>query len=256
MGVRSQIQFDIQIGAENSLDSLLFSRAIQELLDTMDNQVSQSGTLSPSEVKVIDKGDITNIRFAYVEGDGDLSAFFDGIAATTAVVTGVGGAYPTGFAGGETLDLEIDGVAFTTTFDDADEPLSAVFARINSAAGLAGIPGLVASDSGGELRLTSNLEGVASEVKVVAASAGVAAILGLAVPTTVNGVDPTPAMSPFTLKQMGDTSNPSAVDTLKAYLLVTINSTGLTLTNPSSTDAVRYRLLLLGDLVDPADADC
>ncbi len=291
---------------------------------------------------------------------------------------GAGGAYPTGFLGGEYLDLEIDGVAFRTVFLVADQTLADVVNRINAAAAFAGLNGAVASDSGGELRLTSLITGIASIVNVVGwntgstpavgsitavakasladgetftlddgvnpavtfefdlAGDGVTAgnvaivvtadttaidiadrmvrvinqqtnldltatnvngtaalvtitndtdgiagnvstwayvggaggfvivqpiggtasnVLGLTV-ASVAGVDPTPAQSPMTLKQMGDTSNESAVESLKAFLLATVETASVTLVNPSATDTVRYRVLLLGDLVDPATLDC
>jgi len=377
MGVRSKIGFDIQVGAENSLDNLVFGRAIEEALDTMDKHVSLTDDLAASETLVLDKGGITTIRFIYIEGDGDINVFLGGGAATTALVTGVGGAFPTGFVGGEWLDLEIDGVAFRTTFLVTDSTLADVVNRINAAAAFAGLSGLVASDSAGELRLTSLTTGTASIVNVVAwqtgstpavgsmtattaaltldtetftlddgvnppvvfefdkgggvtagnvavdittdataidvadrmirvinqtllldltaanangttalvtitndtdgpagnvttwadtvADAGFVVVqpvggtasnvLGLTAASTA-GIDPTPAQSPMVLKQMGDTSNPSAVETLKAFLLVTAETTSVTLVNPNPTTPVRYRALLLGDLVDPATLDC
>ncbi len=376
MGVRSKIGYDIQVGAENSLDSLLFQRAVEETVDTMDKESSFSDVLAASETLVVDKGGITTIRFIFVEGDGDINVFLGGAAATTAVVTAIGAGYPTGFVGGETLDLEIDSVAFRTTFLAADQTLADVINRINAAAAFAGLSGLVASDFGGQLRLTSTTTGTASIVQVVAQDTGgtpasgsiiaiakaslvdgetftlddgvnpavtfefdddasVAAgniavdistdtsaievadrmvrvinqqtnldltgfngggtvalvtlindtdgtqgnvttwaesvtdagfvvtqplggtslnLLGVTV-ATVTGLDPTPNQSPMKLKQMGDTSNPSAVESLKSYLLVTAETTVVTLVNPSTTDAVRFRVLLLGDLVDPV-LDC
>jgi len=41
-----------------------------------------------------------------------------------------------------------------------------------------------------------------------------------------------------------------------AFLLVTAETTSVTLVNPNPTMPVRYRALLLGDLVDPATLDC
>lgn len=376
MGVRSNISYEIQVGAENSLDSLLFQRAIEETVDTMDKESSFSDVLAASETLVVDKGGITTIRFIYVEGDGDINVFLGGAAATTAVVTAIGAGYPTGFAGGETLDLEIDSVAFRTTFLVADQALTDVINRINAAAAFAGLSGLVASDFGGQLRLTSTTTGTASIVEIVAQDTGgtpasgsiiaipkaslvdgetftlddgvnpvvtfefdddasVAAgniavdistdtsaievadrmvrvinqqtnldltafnaggtvalvtiindtdgtqgnvttwaksvgdggfvvtqplggtslnLLGVTV-GTATGLDPTPNQSPMKLRQMGDTSNPSAVESLKSFLLVTAETTVVTLVNPSTTDAVRFRVLLLGDLVDPV-LDC
>lgn len=250
MGVRTQVEVSIKAGLDNSLDSgsLVFDRSLSELEDTLDKAVTHANeVLEASEANVsIGKGDIDNIRLVYVEADGDLDVFLGGVAATTAVIQAAGATYPTGFAGGETLDLLIDGVAVDVTFDVADQTLADVINRINSRAAFLGLDGLVASDVGGQLRLASKLTGSLSQVQVVAGSGTVLADLGLpAAGTEVLGSDPTPGTSAILLR-------PTATGG-KGWLLVKTNTTSVIITNPSTTASVRYSIQLAGDVVDPPD---
>jgi len=255
MGTRSLVEILFQLGENNSLKagSLVADVSLAEQVDTLDKALSTSGILAASEVNTtIDKGDISTIRLLYIEADNDVNVFLGGIAATTAVLTAVGGVYPTLYAGGETLDLDIDGVPFTTTFDVADQALADVINRINAAAAFAGLDGLVASISGGQLRLTSKTSGLASVVSVTGGTGLVA--LGLTAPTTVTGVDPTPGTSPILLRRTADPAS-SQITTLKAYALLALSTTSVKLSNPNATAEVRYRVAMAGDLV-PAAAAC
>jgi hypothetical protein len=110
-------------------------------------------------------------------GAGSVSATFSATAGTR---TGVAGTYATTFAGGETLTLGYDDAAdFTTTFLAADQSAAQVASRINLYAGFT-----FADTNGGQLRITGVKRGTAGQVRVIAASAGVLAILGLTVLTT------------------------------------------------------------------------
>lgn len=80
--------------------------------------------------------DFTAIELLYLRSDSRIIARIDAAAAR---LVGSSGTFPTGFSGDETLDLEIDGTAFTTTFEAEDQSISEVIARINSAAALAGL---------------------------------------------------------------------------------------------------------------------
>jgi hypothetical protein len=73
--------------------------------------------------------------------------------AVPASAVGNGGAYPTGFAGGETLITTIDGTVVTTTFTAAAQLLIDVINEINASMALAGIATPRASAENGQLRI-------------------------------------------------------------------------------------------------------
>jgi hypothetical protein len=105
-----------------------------------------------------------------VDGGGPVSAVF---SAAAGVLTGVGGTYPTGFVGGETLVLGIDDApALTVTFTDADQTLADAILRVNNTAAQT-----VAANSGGELELSSPRRGYGGRIQVLGGSS--LAILGL-----------------------------------------------------------------------------
>jgi hypothetical protein len=110
-------------------------------------------------------------------GAGDLTSTFN---ATAAVVTGVAGAFPTLFVGGETLTLGWDAEPnFTVTFLSTDQSNAQVAARINQYAGFT-----FCTLSGGQLRFTARQKGTGSAVRIVSGSAGVLTALGLSAATT------------------------------------------------------------------------
>lgn len=97
------------------------------------------------------------------------------IGAGEASVLGVGGAFVLG--GGETLDLDVDGTAFTTTFP-ATATAQEVANQINAAAAIAGLAFQPASVDSGQLRISGDATGSGGSVTVVGGTA--AAGLGLA----------------------------------------------------------------------------
>lgn len=251
MGIRSQIDLIFKLGANNDLSegSLVGDVEFQQLVDTLAKAQARSGALDPDELATIDKGDIDTIRMLYIEADGDIDVFLGGTDATTAVVTGVGGVYPTLFAGGEDLDLEIDGTTFTVTFEVGDQSLADVIKRVNAAGAYNDIDGLIADPNAGQLRLTSQDEGLSSIVRVTGGSARTA--LGLGANPSDQGVDPTPGASPILLRRPADTAG-TQIDTLKVMFLATVQTTNLQVANVSETDAVSYRILFAGDLAPAA----
>lgn len=99
-----------------------------------------------------------------VDGGGAVTATFSAAAAS---LTGAGGTYNTTFTGGETLEVAIDGSPTqVVTFSAADQSLSQVISRINSQ-----LAATVASDSGGELQLSSLKQGWGSSIEVVGGTA-------------------------------------------------------------------------------------
>lgn len=246
MGLRVSNNIDLQVGLDNSLDNLLFSQSFQELLDTLDHGSSESGTLDAGETnRSIDFGDVQLARFVYLEAEGDLAVSFGGVAATAATLTGSGGVFPTGFAGGETVSWDVDGTPITTTFDAADQTVNQVVARMNSSAALAGLPTPIAVASLGQIILTSPTTGSSSTLSVTDDANSQRIGLGGGISDT--GSNPTPGTSALTLKRMADPAS-SQIATLKAYAMLTLETTAMYLTNLDSSNPLRFRYCIVGDL--------
>lgn len=253
MAVRTKVDISVQVGAESDLNNCLFSRELSELLDTMEDSKDETGLLAAAETnRSIDLGDVQQVRLVYIEADAEIDVSFGGAAATAAIVTGSGGTFPTGFVGGETLDVEIDNlgvvnVIFTagaSTAQDVANEINAAFANAGILSG--GVPVAPATVVGGEVRLTSPTTGISSEVDITAGGTSLAT-LGLTAGVT-NGVNAEAGTSQYSLQRMADPSGTS-ISGLKAYLLATIRATSVLLTNPDTVNAVRYRVLVVGDLV-------
>jgi len=137
-----------------------------------------------------------------VDGGATQTATFD---ATAGSRTGVAGTYPTGFGGGETLTLIIDGsgVTRTVTFSAAATTLAVVVNEVNEQ-----LPGAYAEDSGGQLKITSDRLGTGSSVSVTGGTG--AATLGMAVAATSG---------------TGDVSNIEAVTAAEIKSLVEADTT-------------------------------
>jgi hypothetical protein len=134
------------------------------------------------DVDVLDA--LSEILYLYVRSSADVILRF---YALPAQALGVGGTFPTLFAGGETLLITIDGVLVTVTFDVADQTAAQCVARINAAFALAGYATPLAEVSGSQILI----KGVATRV----ASGGVGqltfggtgqATLGFAAPTSAD----------------------------------------------------------------------
>lgn len=253
MAVRTSVSLSVAVGSDNDLDNCLFSRDLSELLDTMEDSKDETGELAAAETnRSIDLGDVQQVRLVYIEADAEIDVSFGGGAATAAVVTGSGGTFPSGFAGGETLDIDIDNlgtvnVVFTagaSTAQDVANEINAAFALAGILSG--GVPVSPATVVGGEVRLTSPTTGVASEVEIIAGGTALAT-LGLTAAVT-NGVNAEPGTAQYSLERMANPSGTS-ISGLKAYMLATIRATSVLLTNPDTVNAVRYRVLVVGDLV-------
>lgn len=249
MGIRSNVELLFQLGDNNSLDagSLVVDASLEEVLDTIARARQVVGDLDANEVNVeIDKGDITTIRLLYIEANADLDFYLGGAAATTAQLTGVGAGFPTVFAGGETLDLEIDGTAFTVEFESGDQSIGQVVSRCNAAAAFNGLDGFIAFSIAGQVRFRSLTSGTSSTVEVTGGTGATA--LGFPAPVEAVGIDPTPNSSPIRLRRNGQGSQ---IETLKVYALMNVSASSLFISNPSTEDPVRYRIAFGGDLVDP-----
>jgi hypothetical protein len=249
MGVRTNVELTVQLGQNNQLVDFIFERDLTALLDTLDHATAIVATLADAETNfVVPFGDVAEARLVYIEADGEVDVTFGGVLATAAIVTGVGGTYPTGFVGGETLELDIDnGGSFTVTFTVGASLLADVINEINAAAALTGLAP-IASDSGGQLRLTSPTTGPTSEVEVVAGGTALAT-LGLTA-TVVNGLSGTPGTSPVSVRRPADPAGASAAAGVDAFLLATVRTTSITVDNLAGQE-VRLRVALAGDLVTP-----
>ncbi len=247
MGVRTNTVLSLEVGLNNSLDDCLFERSFTELLDTLDHAISQVLTVESSTTNLaIDMGDVTQARLIYIESDLEIEVTFGGAAATAAIVDGAAGTYPTGFAGGETLNLEVDnGGLVSCSFDALDQTLAQVVNRINSCLALNG-QAPVASDNGGELRLASTITGSTSEIDIQSGTG--LAILGHSIGVT-NGINATPGTAPLQIQRAADPSGATAADGVLAYFLATINTSSVSLSNISTTADARVRVMIAGDLV-------
>lgn len=102
-------------------------------------------------------------------------ALSDAIAAVAATTVGVAGTFPTGFAGGESITVSVDGgPAVPVVFTAADQLAADVVAQINEALGFT-----VAAVDTGQVRLTGLQKGTGGDVTIADVSAGTLAVLGL-----------------------------------------------------------------------------
>jgi hypothetical protein len=129
----------------------------------------------------------------------------DGLLAP--IATGSGGTYPTGFVGGETFPITIEGKFYNIVFAAGDQSLAQVVARINTTVG-GNTP--YASASGGELKFTATTLG-----SVITIWDGTAlATLGFALGSHYGAI------------------NPAATDNWAAFQNAIYASAGATLTIP------------------------
>lgn len=223
---------------------------LSELLDTLAHGESGTYTLDGGEQDVpIKFGDVTQARMIYIEGDGEFTVEFGGGTPTAAQIDASGGTYPTAFAGGETLDVEIDGTPLAVMFAAGDQTLVQVLARINYVAALAGLAP-IALDNAGEIRLQSPTTGIGSTVEVVAGGTALAT-LGLAAGSS-QGVASTPGTSPIQVRRPADVSGAGAAQGVKSYFLGTVLATSAKVSNLQADAVLNLRSFVAGDLVENA----
>lgn len=133
------------------------------------------------------------------------------IGAAEALVLGVGGVFPTTFAGGETLELDVDGLgSFTVTFTVGAQTAAQVAAEINAAAALSGLPTPRATvATSGQLQIESVQTGAQGSVEVVGGTG--AATLGLTVGTTAGTGADIPIQGDALLQFPRDTDAPARI---------------------------------------------
>ncbi len=258
MGIRISTTLDLAAGFNNDLANKLFGGngvIGGQILDTLEHGVSSTYNILGGATEAIDFGDIATARYIYIEGDSEFSIAFAAALATAGIIAGAAGSYPTGFTGGEVLELKIDNLAITVTFTAADQTRDQVIARINFEAALAHeifVADPIAFQNATELDLRSNTTGPASTVEVLATStAAVLTALGLSV--GVNTGDAAEAgTTDVRVLRPADPAGSSAAEGLQAYLLGTIEATAIQVTNLSATSALDLTVFLAGDLVAAA----
>jgi hypothetical protein len=246
MGVRTNTDLSFQIGRDNGLTNLLFDGALGQILDTLERAVTGTAVLAGGEANFeVPFGDVSAARLVYIEADGPITVTPGGALATAAQIDGAGGAYPTGFSGSGSLSLTIDETTFVVGFTSSEQSLQQVLNRINSAAALQGLS-TVAFANGSQLRLTSPTVGAASLVSVTAASAPVLTALGLSV-ASANGAEGVPGQTPLQLLRPASTAT-TGTQAVKAYMLATLQTTGLVIDNLDPSSAVNVTWAIAGDL--------
>ncbi len=247
MGLRTNVELTVQFGQNNALTDPFYDRSLTQLLDTLDHGVSHVITMAAAETNfVVPFGDVATARLIYVEADGELNVTLGGAAATSGKVDAGGAVYPTTFAGGETLILDVNNAGvFTVTFLVADQSITQCINRINSAAALEGLAP-IASNNAGQIRIQSPTTGTASEVDIQGGTGR--ATLGLAV-SVGNGTNSTPGTSPVVLQRPASlVSGSNKAAGLSTYMLATANTSSVVLDNPDLTNAIRVRIAIAGDL--------
>lgn len=132
------------------------------------------------------------------------------IGADEALLVGSGGTFPTGFGGGETLDLDIDGTAFTVTFTAAAQAAADVANEINAAAALNGLPTPRASvAASGQLQIRGTETGPSASVAVTGGTG--AATLGLGGTPSAAGAGSDVRVRGTFFNEFGNTAPPSRV---------------------------------------------
>lgn len=249
MGVRTNVDLTFEVGRNNKLDVLEAEGSLQSLLDTLARTESGTYSLAKGETNVqVDFGDVAEARIVYIEADREVTVTpgAPGLA-TKAQVDGSGGTYPTGFTGGETLNVEIDnGGVLNVSFESGDSSLAQVVNRINSVAALNG-QGPVASDNGsGELRLEGLTTGVSSEVDIQGGTA--LATLGLSAAVT-NGQNAVSGQTPLQLYRPANIGDAQLSDGVKAWALMSLRTTSLLLDNPDPDNPVEVKVIVAGDVL-------
>ncbi len=254
MGIRLSTNIDVLAGLDNDLAQKLFggNSLVTGLLDTLEHGTGATYQINASATEAIDFGDVTEARFIYLEAEGEFSVALAAAIATAGAIAGVAGSYPTGFSGGEVLELKVNTIAITVTFDVLDQTRDEVVARINFAAALADasfVADPIAFQNGAELDLRSNTVGPASTVEVlVGTSAAVLAALGLSVGTGT-GAAAEAGTTDIEVLRPADPAGASAAEGVQAYFIGTVKATAIQVTNLSTTAALNLTTFIAGDLV-------
>jgi hypothetical protein len=187
------IQLDPVIIRRNAVQRVSIS-----LVDCEDNPVDASAltlrVLDPSDCPIYCEDFFAQMYLPFVHRvvkvSGAIGQFFIdwGNTQTPPIVLGVGGSYPTGFAGGETLLIQIDNQVISTVFQSTDQTLTQVVARINSFWGPIWGTG-IASINGNQIQIQGHRPGPGGRLVLPTpgTSPTVATTLGLTVPTILYG---------------------------------------------------------------------
>lgn len=146
--------------------------------------IATSGDIGQAFVRLgIELGEI---EFLHVKSSARVRLRIDARPSTTQAV---GGVYPTGFVGGETVTWTLDALTpIVVTFAAGDQSVEQVAARFNAAAALAGAPTPRVTVVNGQLLFTSAVASpIATESRNTFAAGAPTTTLGLAAPTVTLG---------------------------------------------------------------------
>lgn len=155
-------------GASRTLVPLDFgcsAQSFQQAVQAEDVRIQTSGAIGDQWVDLPVVQQLQAVELLYVRSSAQVRLR---IGAAPATLTGSGGTFPTGFAGAETFNVTIDGVAVAVTFQAGDQTAAQVAARINAAAALAGLasPRVTVSTTTGQLAISGVLTGAQGSVAV------------------------------------------------------------------------------------------
>lgn len=153
---------------------------------TQTDTIATIGAVGASFVPLSALSDLSEVQFLWLRSSANIGLR---LSANPAEVQAAAGAFPTLFAGGETLITTIDGAPVTTTFLVGDQTAVQCVARINAAMALAGIATPRASVVNGQIKITGVATKAVGSVGVLSFAGTGAVTLGL----DAGSVTPTPA---------------------------------------------------------------
>jgi hypothetical protein len=146
-------------------------------------QITTAGQLGDAFVDLPPTDALSSVELLYVSASAIVRLL---LGADVASILGVAGTFPTGFAGGEQLDLLLDGVSLTVTFTSGAQAAQQCANQINAAAALAGLTYQPAMVSGGQLLISGAKPGPLGSVEIVGGSG--ATTLGFTADDTADGL--------------------------------------------------------------------
>ncbi len=134
--------------------------------------VATTGALGSAYTELPGISGISEVLFLSVKTTATVWLLIDGAPAEIQLA---GGSYPTGFAGGEAFDFDVDGVSIAGTFTVAAQTVDQVAAELNQAAIGAGLSFLPFSVVGGQLKISGSVVGPDGAVAINTAVAAIGA---------------------------------------------------------------------------------
>lgn len=130
--------------------------------------VQTAGAVGDSWIDVPTTDALDSVELLMVRSDAPMRLR---IGAGPAALLGVAATFPTGFVGGETLGVDLDGVSIAVVFTVGAQTAQQVANQINAAAALAGLSYQPASVVGGQVQIAGQATGVQGAVAVTGGTA-------------------------------------------------------------------------------------